>query len=495
MAEPDYPRMSSVLIRNGHLLDLTLPFEASDVLIGDGRIVAIGRNIGAATDVVIDATGKVVVPGLINAHTHSGQILDRGYADNCSLDLWLMHGMAGRRELSEEEIYTLTAWSVLVQLRTGCTACLDHVNTGFDRFQDSAAAVMQAYVDSGFRAGVAPSMVDLDFFAAMPVHVLDEPPPALNRPLMTAENLLDSARGFLTAWKGRCSRVQPYLGPGAPQRCSDSLLDGLFALSDAYDTGIHTHLLEARSQWFACQQRFGASPVAFLRDHGWLSPRLSCAHGVWLSEDDAEMLAASGAAVSHNPVSNLRLGSGIFNLSMALSKGMPVALGADGAASNDNQNMWEVVKLAALLPSVYGDQEQWVDACEALRLCWAGGAHVLRQEIGAIRPGYQADLVILGGSELFLRAKAQMIPSLVYGELGQSVETVMVAGEILMQDRRFLRIDEERLHDQAAAIVAKGVEAMPGREAAFRERRDYLDRMLKACDCLEGPPIRTAHLS
>jgi 5-methylthioadenosine/S-adenosylhomocysteine deaminase len=487
--------MSSVLIKNGHLLDLTLPFEVSDVLIENDRIAVIGTNIAAAADVVVDATGKVVMPGLINAHTHSGQILDRGYADNCPLDLWLLHTMAGRRDLSEEEIYTLTAWSVLAQVRTGCTACLDHVNVGLDKFESSSAAVMQAYVDSGFRAAIAPSLVDLDFYAAMPVHVLDEPPPTIGRTLVTTANLLDSAREFLTAWKGRSGRVQPYLGPGAPQRCSDSLLDGLFALSDEYDTGIHTHLLEARSQWFACQQRFGCSPVAFLRDHEWLSPRLSCAHGVWLNEAEAEMFAESGAAVSHNPVSNLRLGSGIFNLSMALSKGVPVALGADGAASNDNQNMWEVVKLAALLPSIYGHREQWVDACEALRLCWAGGAHVLRQEVGAIRPGYQADLVILGGPELFLRAKAQMIPSLVYGELGQSVETVMVAGEILLQDKRFLRVDEQRLHDQAAAIVAKAVAAMPEREALFQERRGYLDRVLAACDCLEGPPTRTARLS
>jgi cytosine/adenosine deaminase-related metal-dependent hydrolase len=488
--------MSSLLIKNGHVLDLDRPFERADILVDEDRIVQVGGELPDRVAMVIDATGKVVMPGLINAHTHSGQILDRGIADNSPLDLWLLQAAMGARQYTEEEIYALTAWSVLVQVKTGCTACLDHVGVRPDRFEQASDAVMQAYVDTGFRAAVAPSVGDMEFFTTLPVHLLEgEEPPTLGRPVAETASLLDSVRRFLQSWRGRHARIQPYIGPGAPQRCSDRLLGGCFELSDEFDAGVHTHLLEARSQWFACQQRFGCSPVSYFDRKGWLSPRLSCAHGVWLSEDEAGMLAENGTTVAHNPVSNLRLGSGIFNLQMAVAKGTPVALGADGAASNDNQNMWEVLKLTSLLHNLYGPREQWIDACEALRLCWQGGAHVLRQDIGAIRPGYQADLVILGGPELFLRNKLQMIPSLVYGELGQSVETVLVAGKILLRDRKPTQIDEASLRERVAAIVAKGVEQMTEREAAFEERRGYIERILDACGCLEGPPARVALLN
>ena len=486
----------SILIKNGHLLDLTLPFEVADILIEGDQIVRIGKDLPGPAAVVIDAAGKVVMPGLINAHTHSGQILDRGLGDNTPLDVWLLHLTTGALPLSEEEIYTLTAWSVLVQLKTGCTACLDHATARADQFEQVTDAIAQAYVDSGFRAALAPSVVDMDFFRTLPIHLLPgEEPPSTGRPVASTAALLGAARRYLSKWTGRNPRIQTCIGPGAPQRCSDELLAGCFELSEEFDAGVHTHLLEARSQWFACQERFGCSPISFFHRNGWLSPRLSCAHGVWLSEADAELMAETGASVSHNPVSNLRLGSGVFNLQMAVAKGMPVALGADGAASNDNQNMWEVLKLTAILHNLYGRQSQWIDACRALQLCWEGGAHVLRQRIGAIRPGYQADLVILGGSEVFLRAKDQMIPSLVYGELGQSVETVLVAGEIVVQNHQLTLLNEARLHDAAAAIVERGVAQMADRDEAFHERRGYVERLLAACDCLEGPPVRVAALN
>jgi guanine deaminase len=488
--------MTSVLIKNGHLLDLDLPFETCDVLIEGDRIAAVGEDLPVSAETVIDATGKVVMPGLINAHTHSSQILDRGLADNAPLDLWLLHAAAGGLQLNEDDLYTLASWSVLVQLKTGCTACLDHATVWPDHFQQVSDAIMQAYVDSGFRAAVAPSLGDTDLIKTLPYHLLvGEEPPSNGRPVPTTESLLGAARAYLSMWAGRNGRVQAYLGPGAPQRCSDLLLDGCFRLSDEFDAGVHTHVLEARSQWFACQERFGCSPIEYFAAHGWLSPRLSCAHGVWLSDVDAELMAQRGAAVAHNPVSNLRLGSGVFNLQMALRSGTPVALGADGAASNDNQNMWEVLKLAAMLHNLYGPRSEWVDACQTLRLCWEGGAHVLRQPIGAIREGYQADLVILGGPELFLRPKEQMIPSLVYGELGQSVETVLVAGTVLLRDRQPTLLNELRLHDAAAAILERRAGQVAERDAAFYERVAYVERLLDACECIEGPPVRFAALT
>jgi 5-methylthioadenosine/S-adenosylhomocysteine deaminase len=489
--------MSSAIIKNGYVLDLDLPFEPADILVDGDQIVRVGRDLPEAGHSVIDASGKVVMPGLINCHTHSGQILDRGFADNCQLDVWLVYAGLGSPPLSDRDLYVLTLWSVIAQLTTGCTACLDHVTTlPLDRFDSGQQAIMQAYVDSGFRAAVAPSMGDMEFFSTLPTHLLfGETPPAGSRPVSAAKALVAAMRRFLQEWSGKHARLQPFIGPGAPQRCTDELLAGCFGLSEEFDAGIHTHLLEARSQWFACQRRFGGSPVAFMDRQGWLSPRLSCAHGVWLSEADAEMLAANGACLSHNPVSNLRLASGILNLQMMLAKGAPVALGADGAASNDNQNMWEVLKLTALLHKTYGPRTSWITAEQALRLCWLGGARLLRQPIGAIRVGHQADLVVLGGPDLFIRPKEQMIASLVYGELGQSVETVMIAGEVLLRDGKLTRVDLARIRQEALDIVERSNRHLPQREAFFAERQGYVERLTAVADQLDGPPVRTAHLT
>lgn len=486
-----------MLIKNAHLLDLDLPFEIADVLIEGDKIVRIGKDLPAEDHEVLDASGKVVMPGFTNCHTHGAQILERGIADNCQLDLWLVYTAQGGPQFSDRDLYVLTMWHALVQIKTGCTAGLDHVTSlPADRFDSGQQAIMQAYVDSGFRAAVAPSVGDQEFFSTMPTHLLpNETPPSANRPVPEAKQLLAATRRFLEQWKGKYGRLQPFIGPSGPQRCSDELLAGCFALSEEFDAGVHTHLLEARSQWFALQKRFGGSPVAHMERQGWLTPRLSCAHGVWLSEYEMEILARTGANVSHNPISNLRLASGILNVQMMLAKGAPLALGADGAASNDNQNMWEVLKLTAMLHNLYGPRMAWISAEQALRLCWQGGARLLRQDIGAIKPGYQADVVILGGTDLFLRPKAQMIPSLVYGELGQSVETVLIAGEVVYRGRQFTKVDEAAIRAEAAATVERSNEHLPAREAYAAERRGYIERMLDVADYAPGPPVRTATLS
>jgi guanine deaminase len=333
------------------------------------------------------------------------------------------------------------------------------------------------------------SMGDLDLFQTLPCHLVpDAPIPRMDQPPTPANELLAAGTRFIERWHGKFGRLQPYLGPSAPQRCSDELLKGCFTLSEQFDTGIHSHVLEARSQWFACEERFGMSPVAYMGQHGWLSPRLSCAHGVWLSQDDMRQLADAGAVVVHNPVSNLRLASGVAHVQHMLASGATVALGADGAASNDNQNMWEVVKLAAILHRVYGDRSEWLSSHAALRLCLQGGAAALRQPVGSLQPGCEADVVILGGPDIFLRPKDLMINSLVLGELGGSVETVIVAGDVVVEHGHSTRVDEARLWQQANNIVQKSMEQLPARQEFLRDRLPYVQRLLTTVDGTPGGP-------
>jgi 5-methylthioadenosine/S-adenosylhomocysteine deaminase len=482
--------MASLLIRGGFILDVAQPFQPADVLIEGSRIAQIGPQPGATADRVVEATGKVVMPGLINSHTHSGQILERGFGDGLQLDAWLLAAVNGGLPPDPETLYVLTAWSALVQLKSGCTSCLDHVaGVAPEGIDESYAAIMRAYEDTGFRAAVAMSMGDLDLFETLPCYLVPElATPRMDRTPPRADDLLAAATRFIEGWQGKVPRLQPYVGPSAPQRCSDELLRGCFELAENSDAGIHSHVLEARSQWFACQERFGMSPVAYLDQQGWLSPRLSCAHGVWLSEDDMARLARAGTVVAHNPVSNLRLASGIANVQQMLASGTRVALGADGAASNDSQNMWEVVKLTALLHRAYGARSEWMSAQTALQLCLQGGAAVLRQPVGSLEPGNEADVVILGGNDIFIRPKDLMLNSLVLGELGGSVETVIVAGEVVVERGRSTRVDEDQLWHQANEVVQASLSRLPARQEFLDERLSYVQHVLAAVDRTPGGP-------
>lgn len=478
--------MTSLLIAGGDLLDLELPFEPADVLVEDGRIVRVGPGPRVA-DRIIEASGHVVMPGLIDAHTHGAQALDRGLGDGLTLDQWGVFAALGGVALGARESYALTAWNALTLLRSGCTAAMD-VTAPSAMFGDGFDAAMQAYVDTGLRAAVALALVDMDFYDTLPTSLL--PGTALPRMPFTrpsAEVQLAAARRALVTWQGRHPTVQPCLGPSAPQRLTDDLLRGCFELSAEFDAGVHTHVLEARSHWFACRDRFGCSPVEHLYSRGWLGPRVSLAHGVWLDADDMARLAETGTPLAHNPVSNLRLASGIADLQRLLETGVTVGIGTDGAASNDGQNMWEALKLTAILHRVYGKRARWVTAADALRLCFEGGAAILRQPVGAIREGHAADLILLGGRDVFLRPKDQMIASLVLGETGASVRTAIVAGDVVLEDGRSTKVDEAALRTEVAAIVERTAQA-PARAQAFDESRAFLDGLLAAVDAADDGP-------
>ncbi|MBV9120964.1 MAG: amidohydrolase family protein [Chloroflexi bacterium] len=480
--------MASLLLKGARVLDLTRPFEVADVLVDHGQIVRVEPELDQPADRVLDLSGKLLMPGLINAHTHSGQIVDRGMGDADPLDLWIVHAAYSGSPMDPRDLYTLAAWSALVQLRTGCTACLDHPFVPPAAMDEGGDAIMQAYLDTGFRAAVALAVGDMDLFQTLPLHLI----PDVDVPKMAAdppktEDQLAGLRRFLQRWQGKSDRVRPFAGPSAPQRATDDLLDGCFELAREFEAGLHTHVYEARSQVHACQERFGVSAVEHFKRKGWISPRLSCAHGVWLSQQDMRLLADGGGAVAHNPVSNLRLASGIADLQRMLSAGVTVALGADGAASNDNQNMWEVVKLTAILHRMYGRRRDWVTAEEALRVCLEGGAAVMGQRLGAVAPGSEADLIVLGGRELFFRPKQVMIPALVLGELGASVETAIVAGEVVLENGQSTKVNEAHLRMQVAEIVQKSMDSLPRREQFFRERQGILDKMLSAVEAQEDP--------
>jgi cytosine/adenosine deaminase-related metal-dependent hydrolase len=237
--------------------------------------------------------------------------------------------------------------------------------------------------------------------------------------------------------------------------CSDSLLRQVIQLAEQFDLGVHTHLLETRLQSWAARKLHRSGLCAHLAGLGFLSSRLSAAHGVWLDDREMDLLASAGASVVHNPASNLKLGSGIAKAARLKKRGVNVALGTDGGDTSDSYSIFEQMKLAAFLSRVVADDAaDWITAFDALKMGTANGANAVpawRNRIGTIKPGYRADVVLLKPG-LHLRPLNDIVHQLVFCDAGRSVDTVFVDGKIVLEGGRLVGVDEDSLTRRVDAI-------------------------------------------
>jgi guanine deaminase len=321
--------------------------------------------------------------------------------------------------------------------------------------------VARAYRDVGMRAVVAPMMADRTFYEAIP-GLLDALPEPLRAEVRAIHAAPDSAslaacRDILDTWSFDRDVVRPALGPTIPHHCSDAFLRGVRDLAAEYDVGIQMHVAESRLQPVVARERYGRSMVAHLDALGMLGPRFCASHAVWLDDDDRLRLARSGASVSHNPGSNLKLGSGRADLRRLLDAGVNVAIGTDGASSADNLNVFEAMRLASYLSRVADHpRERWVNAPEAFALATVSGAAALGfDKIGAIEVGYKADLVLLDAGALHYVPANDVLSQIVFGEDGTGVDSVLVGGRLVLDRGRFPGVDVERLRRDAENAIVR----------------------------------------
>jgi 5-methylthioadenosine/S-adenosylhomocysteine deaminase len=245
-------------------------------------------------------------------------------------------------------------------------------------------------------------------------------------------------------WHGRDGRLAVFPAPSNPDRCSDAALLFCAELAEEHDLGIHTHLLETRAQARIAAERYGTTTVAHLHALEILSNRWSCAHCIWLDDADIALMAAHGAVAVHNPESNARIGTGRMRTPDMLAAGVPIALGTDGSGANDNLVMQEAMRAAALLHRVdLPDRRRWVTARDALRMATAGGARAMRLDgrIGAIAPGYRADLALYRLDAPWWLPVNDPVAQLVFAETGAGVDCVMVDGRVLVDEGRVVAFD------------------------------------------------------
>jgi 5-methylthioadenosine/S-adenosylhomocysteine deaminase len=467
-----------ILIHGASVLrPTTFAAEPLDVLVEGDTIqdlVAPGSVKGEGMERV-DATGRALMPGLVNGHNHAQTHLAKGLFDRYTLELYLtaVPWATGRRTLEDKALSATIGAAEMA--RKGCTAAYDM----FAEFPlptvDGVAAVAGAYAQVGLRAAIAPQMTDRSFWEAIP-GLADALPEPLRREALKAKSAphaqsIDACRKILGAWKHDRSVVKPALGPSIPHHCSDEFLRACRDLAREQGVGMQMHVAESRLQALIAPKVYGESLVSHLAQLGILGPDFCVAHGVWLGDDDRKRLADAGASVSHNPGSNLKLGSGIADMRRMLAAGINVAVGTDGTASSDNLNAFEAMRLSCYLSRVKDHPvDKWINAREALRAATEGGARALGfDKVGRIEKGWKADLVFLDLEALHYVPLNNLAQQIVFGEDGTGVEHVMAGGRFIVRDRKVLNVDVAQLRRDADEAVAR-LTAANAEAKAFAER-------------------------
>ena len=465
---------SSTLFTDVHIYDADQASGMSastDLLVEDNRISVIGgaarARAGADARVIKGGSHHLVVPGLINAHFHSPANHLKASLPSLPLELFMLYESPSDAALTPtpREAYLRTMLGALEMLRTGTTAVQDDAFIMPFPTPDIIDAIMQAYADCGIRASVALDQPELSEADKLPyLDLIDDPAVRAvidQQAPMGRADLLEMYEYLVSTWHGaEGGRLTAATSVSAPQRVSIEYFEALDDLSRRHGIPLIAHMLETKLQRAlpCAQPRFaGASLVAYTAGLGLLSKRMNVIHAVWVDDRDLELIADAGAMIVHNPISNLRLGSGVAPFRRMRDFGITTALGIDEAICDDSVNLWGVVKMTGLIHNVSGlDSDLWPSPSEVLESLWHGGAAVMLQpeRLGAVRQGYLADLTLVDLHTLSFTPFNDLRTHLVYCESGTSVRLTMVDGSVAFDNGRVTTVDEPALLAETRELFA-----------------------------------------
>jgi 5-methylthioadenosine/S-adenosylhomocysteine deaminase len=375
--------------------------------------------------------------------------------DRAPLEVFLSASgaISGNRSLEDKRLTTLLTAAEL--LRKGCTACYDLIVEIPSPSREGLEAVAAAYAESGMRAVVAPMMADRSLYQALP-GLLDALPPAVREQALKIQAApgdasLSTCSDVLRKWAFDRDFIRAAIAPTIPLHCSDDFLTGCARLAAEFDVGLQTHLAETKTQAVLGLARYGRSLVSHLAALGFIGPRFSAAHAIWIDDDDIGTLAASGATVVHNPMSNLRIGSGVAPARAILDAGLAMGIGTDASNTSDGQNMFEALRLAAYLSRIADpDPDRWLSVEDVFHAATQGSARALGfHDIGRLEPGCAADIVFIDLRHInYVPLRAPLL-QLVFAENGAAVDSVMIGGRMVLEHGRLLTIDEDGLRRDA----------------------------------------------
>ena len=476
--------MSTTIVRGRQVVSKITGRDSAEVVndgavvIQEGAIVEVGRYDELLTryqpDEVIGSARHVVIPGLINAHHHVGLTPFQLGSLDMPLETWII----ARWALREVDPYLDTLWCAIQMIESGITTVQHNhmaARVPLDMsLVEAGSQILDAYEASGMR--VAFSMFTRDqnhlvyedderFLSTLSSKLADRARERINiRPASLDEYLTSTAE--LHALRSG-PKTNIFVSPHNVHWCSDEMLTAMSDLARRLETGLHVHVQETIYQRMYGSRHWNKTPLAHLAELGVLGPEVSCAHGVWLSESDLDILAETGTAICTNPSSNLRLKSGVAPVNRLLDLGVNVALGIDEAGMNDDNDILQEMRIAQKIHREPGVSSPYPTSHDIFRLATTNAAKVtFFDDVGSIEPGKRADLVLIDMERIeepYLNPNTDIIDALVYRGKGLDVDTVIVDGEVLLRDKKFLKIDK-------AEVAARLKESL-SRELTDREAR------------------------
>ncbi len=427
-----------LIIEGGVLITMIegqAPLDSARILVKGDRISNIEISgdkdgyLGSAE--IIDAKNCIIMPGLVNAHSHTAMTLFRGLADDLPLREWLFGKIfpAESRHLGAETVYWGSLLGCLEMIASGTTSVID----GYF-YQDET---VRAFHRSGLRALVAQGVIDF-------------PAPGVPDP----EKNLTIAREFIERWLGYSDLISPGMFCHSPLTCSDKTLKRATEISGEFSLPLQIHLSETSEEVGEIIHRTGRRPVHYLDDLGILNGRLIAAHAIHLSDEEMDLLAERGVKIVHVPESNMKLSSGVARVTEMVRKGLTIGLGTDGCASNNNLDLFQEMDCAAKLGKVFTLNPVNMDAITVLKMVTSWGATVLglEKEIGTIEVGKKADIVVVDLQSPHLVPLYNPLSAIVYSASGADVKDVIVNGRVLLKDRTFCTLDQDEIMERVTAL-------------------------------------------
>lgn len=397
----------------------------ANIIIEENCITSVGKEKDRS-GTVLDGKKKLVMPGLVNTHTHLAMTLLRGSGDDLPLQEWLETKVwPVEKGLTGEAAYYGSLLGAMEMVKSGTTCFVDM----YFFCRDIAKAVEEI----GIRGYLGPGIFDF-------------PSPESDKPFETAVK-------FIEEYKSRNNLVIPVMAPHALYTCSEETFSKCLDVSQEYDLIFHTHVSETEREVKEFVDQKGMTPVEFLYKNGFLSEKFLAAHCVWLTDGEIGMFAETGAKVSHNPVSNMKIAAGVMRLPEMLQKGVTVSLATDGAASNNSLDMFEVMKVCALLHKVTTGDPTAVSARTVFEMATKNGAESLGLKAGSIQEGYLADLLLVDVNAANAVPHHDFVSNVVYSMQSGNVDTVICNGNIIMQERELMHVDEKAILEKAGEIA------------------------------------------
>lgn len=487
-----------MIIKNGYILTLdnhNTILENGDLLIVGNKISDIGKSL---TDLypneinIFDATGKLVMPGIINCHLHSDSNLFKGYFDNLPLDVWMMNAIPLKYygPLPDRLIYLRTLLGAVEMLKCGVTCVQDDPSEFPYPTARGFSNIMNAYKDIGLRANVACHFADKAEYDKLPYMKEIIPNDVYDELTELKPENIDHYWKFYDEFYEEWHRTHDdmyriVISPSTPHRCSDELLKRVVEFSNKKNVQINIHALETKSQAVSGGYFYnGRSLIEHCYDLGMMSPLLTIIHSVWAKENDMKLMADNGVSVAHNPVSNLKLGSGVAPLRKLMDYGVNVGLGTDGISSNDNQNMFDVIKTAGLIHKISNpDYHLWPTANEVLRLATSGSAKASGRgdQVGSLEIGKKADIAILNLHTNAFTPLLNVQNQLVYCEKGESVDTVIVNGKKVVENHKILNVNEDDIYSEINSIMPEFWEGYQKAVSFGNHIIPYVEKVYEKC--------------